>query len=63
VQFREIQIVWHLIRADGREFGKISQANRIPAAQLKGNWRFLAQAIARAGAPGVLDLLRRDPGG
>jgi hypothetical protein len=62
-QYREIQIVWHLIRADGREFGKVSQANRVPAAQLKGDWRYLAKAIAQAGALGVLDLLRRDPRG
>ncbi len=62
-QFREIKIVWHLIRPDGEEFGKVSQANRVPAAQLEGDWRYLARAIAQAGAPGVLDLLRRDNGG
>ncbi len=60
---RRIEIVWQLIRPDGREFGQISQANKVPAAQLSGDWRFLAQAIAEAGAPGVLDLLRRDRGG
>ena len=62
-RFRKLEIVWHLIRPDGREFGKINQANRVPAAQLQGDWRRLAQAIAQAGAPGVLELLRRDPGG
>lgn len=60
---RRIEITWHLIRPDGREFGKISQANNVPAVQLSNNWPALAQAIARAGAPGVRDLLRRDTGG
>lgn len=59
---QRIEMVWHLIRPDGKEFGTISQANTVPAAQLAGNWRSLARAIARAGAPGVRDLLRRDPG-
>lgn len=58
-----IEMVWHLIRPDGQEFGQVSQANNVPAAQLSGDWRDLAQAIAQAGAPGVLDLLRRAPGG
>ncbi|MBT3332547.1 MAG: hypothetical protein HN394_13645 [Rhodospirillaceae bacterium] len=60
---RRIEVIWHLIRPDGREFGKISQANNVPVDQLSGNWPALAQAIAQAGAPGVRDLLRRDTGG
>ncbi len=60
---RRIEVVWQLIRPDGQEFGQVSQANKVPTAQLAGDWRDLAQAIARAGAPGVLDLLRRDRGG
>jgi hypothetical protein len=59
---QRIEMVWHLIRPDGRELGTISQANTVPKGQLAGNWRNLARAIARAGAPGVRDLLRRDPG-
>jgi hypothetical protein len=60
---RRIEIIWQLIRPDGQEFGQVSQANQVSPAQLAGDWRDLAQAIARAGAPGVLDLLRRDRGG
>ena len=60
---RRVEIVWRLIRPDGREFGRISQANKVAAAQLSGDWRGLARAIAQAGAPGVLDLLQRDRGG
>jgi hypothetical protein len=59
---QQVEITWQLIRPDGSEFGKVSQANRVPAAQLNGDWEALAQVIARAGAPGVLDLLQRDPG-
>jgi len=57
-----IEMVWHLIRPDGREFGKVAQANTVPKGQLTGDWRHLARAIARAGAPGVRNLLLRDPG-
>ena len=60
---RRIEVVWQLIRPDGQQFGQVNQANEVSAAQLAGDWRELAQAIARAGAPGVLDLLRRDRGG
>ena len=60
---RRIEIVWHLIRPDGQEFGQVSQANDVPVSQLSGDWKGLARAIAQAGAPGVLDLLRRDTGG
>ncbi|MBT4488050.1 MAG: hypothetical protein HOK30_13905 [Rhodospirillaceae bacterium] len=59
---QRIEMVWHLIRPDGREFGTISQANTVPRAQVSGDWGNLASAIAKAGAPGVRDLLRRDPG-
>ena len=57
-----IEMVWHLIRPDGREFGKVAQANTVPKGQLTGDWRHLARAIAQAGAPGVRNLLLRDPG-
>ncbi len=59
---RRIELTWHLIRPDGSEFGTVSQANSVPRGQLSGDWRSLARAIAEAGAPGVRDLLRRDPG-
>ena len=58
----QIEMVWHLIRPDGSEFGKVAQANTIPKGQLTADWRHLARAIARAGAPGVRNLLLRDPG-
>ena len=58
-----IEMVWHLIRPDGQELGQVSQANTVPAVELSGDWRELAQAIAQAGAPGVLALLRPNPGG
>ncbi len=57
-----VEMVWHLIRPDGREFGKVAQANTVPKGQLTDDWGHLARAIARAGAPGVRNLLLRDPG-
>lgn len=59
---QRIEMIWHLIRPDGREFGTIRQANTVPFEQLAGNRQNLARTIARAGAPGVQNLLRRDPG-
>ena len=59
---QRIEMTWHLIRPNGQQFGKVSQANEVPNTQLGGDWRFLAKAIAQAGAPGIRDLLSHDPG-
>jgi hypothetical protein len=59
---RLVEVTWHLIHPDGRELGRVSQANEVPTHQLSGSWRGLASDIARAGAPGVLRLLRRGSG-
>ena len=55
---RRVEIVWTLIRPDGSEVGRIDQANDLPRAQAEGDWSVLADAIADAGAPAVVQLLQ-----
>ena len=55
---RRVEIVWTLIRPDGREVGRVGQADDLPRAQAEGDWTVLAEAIADAGAPAVLQLLQ-----
>ncbi|SMF46338.1 hypothetical protein SAMN06265365_11547 [Tistlia consotensis] len=55
----QISIVWRLEDADGKELGKISQANAIPAGSLNGEWGGIAVLVARGAASGLADLLDR----
>lgn len=55
---RRVEITWTLIRPDGHEVGHVGQADELPTAQAEGDWTVLAQAIADAGAPAVVELLR-----
>lgn len=55
---RRVEIVWTLIRPDGREVGRVGQSDELPRAQAEGDWSVLAEAIADAGAPAVLQLLQ-----
>lgn len=55
----KVSIVWRLQDADGKELGKISQANAIPAGSLNGQWGGIAALVARGAASGLSDLLDR----
>ncbi len=56
--WREIRLSWAVNDAkDGRELGRIDQANRVPAEQLEGPWGQLSAQIAQGAAAGILDLL------
>jgi hypothetical protein len=56
---RPVEIVWVLRRhGDDAEMGDLRQANRVPQAQIDEGWNPLADAIAAAALPGVLDVLR-----
>lgn len=57
-QRRRVEITWTLIHPDGREVGRVGQADELPRAQAEGDWTVLSQAIADAGAPAVVELLR-----
>lgn len=57
---RPIEVVW-TIRRQGApgQLGDLRQANSIPQAQLDNGWARLGGLIARAAAPGVLQVLRQ----
>lgn len=59
---QEVTIAWTLISArDRRELGQVEQSNRVPAGSLDGPWGAVADAVARAAAEGVVELLNRAP--
>jgi hypothetical protein len=58
-QRQRVEILWQLIRPDGREIGQVSQANAVPAGLLDGAWGKLAEDVVAAGAPAIVALLRR----
>ena len=57
----DVTIAWRVVRPDGGEVGTVTQSNRVPAESLEGRWEALARTIARAGAPGIAELVRRVP--
>ncbi len=54
-----VTIVWDVLHPDGTRLGTVSQSNRVGADQLTGTWGVLPRLIARAGAPGIAQLLDR----
>jgi hypothetical protein len=54
-----VTVMWHLLEPDGRELGKVEQQNRVVAGSVEGNWGRSAALIARAAAPGIIDLLNK----
>ena len=52
-----VTIAWDVLRPDGTRLGTVSQSNRVPLEQLTGAWGVLAPIVARAGAPGIAQLL------
>ena len=52
-----LTIVWDVLHPEGARLGTITQSNRVDANQLTGTWGILPRLIARAGAPGIAQLL------
>ena len=54
-----VTIAWDVLRPDGTRLGTVSQSNRVALERLTGAWGALAPMVARAGAPGIAQLLAR----
>lgn len=54
-----VTIAWDVLHPDGTRLGTITQSNRVGADQLTGTWGVLPRLVARAGAPGIAQLLDR----
>lgn len=54
-----VTIVWDVLDPEGARLGTITQSNRVDANRLTGTWGVLPRLIARAGAPGIAQLLDR----
>lgn len=54
-----VTIAWDVLHPDGTRLGTITQRNRVDADQLTGTWGVLPRLVARAGAPGIAQLLAR----
>ena len=54
---RELKLGWSVVWSDGREVGRVDQANAVPAAWLAGPWTALAAAAAEGAAAGISDLV------
>lgn len=55
---RPIEIVWLVRRAGADDkMGDLRQANRVPQARIEAGWTPLADTIARAAMPGVLEIV------
>ena len=52
-----VTIAWDVLHPDGSRLGTITQSNRVGAHQLTGTWGVLPRLVARAGAPGIAQLL------
>jgi len=54
---QQVQIIWEVTDALGREAGKIAQLNDIPAHSLDGHWGEVAEAAAQEAAGGVAEVI------
>jgi hypothetical protein len=54
-----IRIVWILSGPAGREIGRISQANQVPAGSLDHAWGGTAYEVALAAVGGIIALIQR----
>ena len=52
-----VTIAWDVLRPDGKRLGTVTQSNRVSVERLTGAWGALAGIVARAGAPGIAQLL------
>ncbi len=55
---RRIEIAWSVREPDGAEIGNLKQANMIMSESMGEKWPELARMIAKAAAPGVVEVLR-----
>jgi hypothetical protein len=60
---RPVEIVW-VLRREGAEssMGDLRQANRVPQARIDAGWPALADTIAGAATPGLLEIIRANAG-
>ena len=56
---QQVQIVWAVSRADGKEIGRVSQENAVPAGSLNGKWGDTAYDVANAAVGGIVQLLQQ----
>ena len=56
---QEVEIVWEVLDDSGSRLGEVSQGNTIPAGRLDRVWGEIAIAVANAGAPGILEVVRK----
>jgi len=56
---QKVRITWALLQPDGQQLGVVSQENAIPQGSLDGPWGEVANAVARAAAPGILALIEK----
>ena len=54
-----ITIAWDVLHPDGSRLGTVTQSNRVGEDQLTGTWGVLPRLVARAGAPGIAQLLNQ----
>ena len=54
---REVRLGWVVKWSDGREVGRVDQANVVPAEWLAGEWTPLAAAAAEGAASGISELV------
>ena len=54
-----VTIAWDVLLPDGTRLGTVTQSNRVSLEHLTGAWGALAPIVARAGAPGIAQLLDR----
>ena len=52
-----VTITWDVLHPKGKRLGTITQSNRVGTDQLTGTWGVLPRLVARAGAPGIAQLL------
>ena len=54
---RELRLGWSVVWSDGREVGRVDQANVVPAEWLAGAWTSIAAAASEGAASGISDLV------
>ncbi len=52
-----VTITWDVLHPNGRRLGTVTQSNRVGAERLTGTWGVLPRLVARAGAPGIAQVL------
>jgi hypothetical protein len=58
---RPIEVIWAMLRPDGKELGRLSQKNSVSEAALSSGWGTLSRSIAEAAAGAVGELISRLP--